>query len=49
MNTSQYAFVDRAQEQRRLATQAELLDSLTEPLPLRRHRDRVQCRLTPVR
>ena len=30
MNTSQYAFVDRAQEQRRLATQAELLDPLTE-------------------
>jgi SAM-dependent methyltransferase len=30
MNTSQYAFADRAQEQRRLATQAELLDPLTE-------------------
>jgi SAM-dependent methyltransferase len=30
MNTSQYAFVDRAKEQRRLATQAELLDPLTE-------------------
>ena len=30
MNTSQYAFADRAQEQRRLATQAELLDPLSE-------------------
>ena len=30
MNTSPYAFADRAQEQRRLATQAELLDPLTE-------------------
>ena len=30
MNTSQYAFADRAQEQRRLAAQAELLDPLTE-------------------
>ena len=30
MNTSQYAFADRAQEQRRLASQAELLDPLTE-------------------
>jgi ubiquinone/menaquinone biosynthesis C-methylase UbiE len=30
MSTAQYAFSDRAQEQRRLATQAELLDPLTE-------------------
>jgi hypothetical protein len=30
VNTSQYAFADRAQEHRRLATQAELLDPLTE-------------------
>jgi predicted ATPase len=30
MNTSQYAFADRAQEQRRLPSQAELLDPLTE-------------------
>jgi SAM-dependent methyltransferase len=30
MNTSQYAFADRSQEQRRLASQAELLDPLTE-------------------
>src|SRR5262249_51881639 len=30
MNTSQYAFADRAQEQRRLASQAELFDPLTE-------------------
>ena len=30
MNTSQYAFADRAQEQRRLVSQAELLDPLTE-------------------
>jgi SAM-dependent methyltransferase len=30
MNTSQYAFADRAQEHRRLASQAELLDPLTE-------------------
>ena len=32
MNTSQYAFADRAQEQRRLASQAELFDPLTERL-----------------
>src|SRR4029079_9265771 len=32
MNTSQYAFSDRAQEQRRLASQAELFDPLTERL-----------------
>jgi len=30
MNTSQYAFTDRAHEQRRLASQAELFDPLTE-------------------
>ena len=30
MNTSQYAFADRAHEQRRLASQAELFDPLTE-------------------
>jgi ubiquinone/menaquinone biosynthesis C-methylase UbiE len=30
VNTSKYAFADRAQEHRRLATQAELLDPLTE-------------------
>jgi SAM-dependent methyltransferase len=30
MNTSPYAFADRAREQRRLATQAELFDPLTE-------------------
>jgi SAM-dependent methyltransferase len=32
MNTSQYAFADRAQEQQRLASQAELFDPLTERL-----------------
>jgi cyclopropane fatty-acyl-phospholipid synthase-like methyltransferase len=32
MNTSEYAFADRAHEQRRLATQAELFDPLTERL-----------------
>ena len=32
MNTSQYAFADRAHEQRRLASQAELFDPLTERL-----------------
>ena len=32
MNTSQYAFSDRAHEQRRLASQAELFDPLTERL-----------------
>src|SRR5262249_1999306 len=32
MNTSPYAFADRAQEQRRLASQAELFDPLTERL-----------------
>ena len=30
MNTSQYAFADRAHEQQRLASQAELFDPLTE-------------------
>jgi ubiquinone/menaquinone biosynthesis C-methylase UbiE len=30
MSSYQYAFADIAQEQRRLATQAELLDPLTE-------------------
>jgi ubiquinone/menaquinone biosynthesis C-methylase UbiE len=30
MNTSQYAFADRAHERRRLASQAELFDPLTE-------------------
>ena len=30
MSTSDYAFADRAQEQRRLASQAELFDPLTE-------------------
>ena len=30
MNTSEYAFTDRAHEQQRLASQAELLDPLTE-------------------
>jgi hypothetical protein len=30
MNTSRYAFADRALEQRRLASQAELFDLLTE-------------------
>jgi ubiquinone/menaquinone biosynthesis C-methylase UbiE len=30
MSSYQYAFAARAQEQRRLATQAELLDPLTE-------------------
>jgi hypothetical protein len=30
MNTSQCAFADRVQEQRRLASEAELFDSLTE-------------------
>ena len=30
MNTSQYAFTDRAHEQRRLASQAQLFDPLTE-------------------
>jgi len=30
MNTSQYAFADRAHEQRRLASQAKLFDPLTE-------------------
>jgi hypothetical protein len=29
MNTSEYAFTDRAHEQQRLASQAELLDPLT--------------------
>ena len=46
MSTSEYAFTDRAHEQRRLASQAELFNPLTERV-FRRPRGRPPRRQNP--